>query len=66
MSISSIAGLYGSRRGAVRTGFLRGGGSAAASAWRTAAVDSVFAGELADGQAIDSRVVADVAVQLHS
>ena len=31
-----------------------------------AAVDSVFAGELADGQAIDSRVVADVGVQLHS
>ena len=31
-----------------------------------AAVDSVFAGELADGQSIDSRVVADVGVQLHS
>lgn len=31
-----------------------------------AAVNSVFAGELADGQAIDSRVVADVGVQLHS
>ncbi|STD12644.1 Uncharacterised protein [Dermatophilus congolensis] len=31
-----------------------------------AAVHSVFAGELADGQAIDSRVVADVGVQLHS
>ena len=31
-----------------------------------AAVDSVFARELPDGQAIHSRVVADVGVQLHS
>jgi len=29
-------------------------------------VDSVLARELADGQTIDSRVMADVGVQLHS
>ena len=35
-------------------------------AQRVAAVDPVAGGELADGQAIDSRVVADIGVQLHS
>lgn len=62
-----MAGLYGSRRGGRADRFLAGWGFGSGEDLADgAAVGCVFAGELADGQAIDSRVVADVGVQLHS